>query len=69
MSLLKVVGMSAEERQERRELDAECFRAVHAEIERGVRRNKSFAQVARALDIKREDVIAGYWRHVRRGQA
>ncbi len=32
MSLLKVVGMSAEERQERRELDAECFRAVHAEI-------------------------------------
>ena len=66
MALRNVVSMTAEERAERRELDAECFRAVHAEIERGVRRNKSFAQVARVLKIKREDVIAGYWRHVRR---
>ena len=66
MSLLKVVGMTPEEREERRELDESCFHRVHAEIERGVERSKSFAQVARALKLKRNDVIAGYWRHVRR---
>jgi hypothetical protein len=66
MTLRQIAAMSAEERAERRELDGECFRAVHAEIERGVERSKSFAQVARALKIERNDVIAGYWRHVRR---
>jgi hypothetical protein len=39
---------------------------VHAEIERGVDRSRSFARVAGALEIKREDVVAGYWRHHRR---
>jgi hypothetical protein len=66
MAFLDVVAMSLDERDKRRELDGECFRAVHAEIERGVDRSKTFAQVGRALGIKREDVIAGYWRHVRR---
>jgi len=66
MSLLNVVGMSDEEREERRELDEACFHRVHAEIERGVARSKSFGHVARALKIDRNDVIAGYWRHVKR---
>ena len=66
MSLLDVVGMKPEEREERRELDEACFHRVHAEIERGVDRSRSFARVAGALEIKREDVVAGYWRHVRR---
>ncbi len=66
MALLNVVGMTAAERDDRRQLDEACFHRVHAEIERGVERSKTFAQVARALKIKREDVIAGYWRHVKR---
>jgi hypothetical protein len=66
MSLLNVVGMKPEEREERRELDEACFHRVHAEIERGVDRSRSFARVAGALEIKREDVVAGYWRHHRR---
>jgi hypothetical protein len=66
MSLLSVVGMSDEEREERRELDEACFHRVHAEIERGVDRSKSFGRVGRALGLERNDVIAGYWRHVKR---
>lgn len=66
MSLLKVAGMTYEQRDHRREMDEACFHRVHTEIERGVQRSASFTQVARALKIKREDVIAGYWRHVRR---
>ena len=66
MSLLNVVGMSDEQREERRELDEACFHRVHAEIERGVDRSKSFGRVGRALGLERNDVIAGYWRHVKR---
>ena len=66
MSLLDVVGMSDEEREERRELDESCFHRVHAEIERGVARSRAFGRVAGALKIERNDVIAGYWRHVKR---
>jgi hypothetical protein len=66
MSLLSVVGMSDEEREERRELDESCFHRVHAEIERGVERSRAFGRVAGALKIERNDVIAGYWRHVKR---
>jgi hypothetical protein len=66
MSLLNVVGMTPEEREERRELDEACFHRVHAEIERGVDRSKSFSRVGRALGLERNDVIAGYWRHVKR---
>ena len=66
MSLLDVVGMSDEEREERRELDESCFHRVHAEIERGVERSRAFGRVAGALKIERNDVIAGYWRHVKR---
>ena len=66
MALLNVVAMTPEQRDERRELDEACFHRVHAEIERGVERSKSFGRVAGALKVKREDVIAGYWRHYRR---
>jgi len=66
MILLNVVGMTPEEREERRELDEACFHRVHAEIERGVERSKSFGRVGRALGLERNDVIAGYWRHVKR---
>lgn len=66
MALLDVVHMSAAERDERRETDEACFHRVHAEIERGVTRSRSFGLVARRLKIERNDVIAGYWRHVRR---
>lgn len=66
MSLRAVALMTPEERDKRRELDAECFRAVHAEIERGLQRCKTFARVAGVLKIERHDVIAGYWRHVKR---
>jgi hypothetical protein len=66
MSLLNVVGMTPDEREERRELDEACFHRVHAEIERGVDRSKSFGRVGRALGLERNDVIAGYWRHVKR---
>jgi hypothetical protein len=66
MSLLSVVGMTPEEREERRELDEACFHRVHAEIERGVDRSKSFGRVGSALGLERNDVIAGYWRHVKR---
>jgi hypothetical protein len=66
MSLRNVVAMTAEERADRRELDEACFHRVHAEIERGVERSRSFGRVAGALKIKRNDVIAGYWRHYRR---
>jgi hypothetical protein len=66
MSLLDVVGMSSDERDERRELDEACFHRVHAEIERGVERSRAFGRVAGALKIERNDAIAGYWRHVKR---
>jgi hypothetical protein len=66
MALRNVVAMSAEERDDRRELDEACFHRVHAEIERGVARSRSFGLVAGALKIERNDVIAGYWRHVKR---
>jgi len=66
VALLNVVAMTPEQRDERRELDEACFHRVHAEIERGVERSKSFGRVAGALKVKREDVIAGYWRHYRR---
>ena len=66
MALRNVVAMTAAERAERREMDESCFHRVHAEIESGVERSRSFGRVAGALKIERFDVIAGYWRHVRR---
>jgi hypothetical protein len=66
MSLLRMAQLTPEEREARRERDEACFRRVHAEIERGYQRGKAFDRVAAKLRIKRDQVIAGYWRHVRR---
>jgi hypothetical protein len=66
MALLNVVLMSTEERAERRELDEACFRSVEAFCADGVPRTKALTKAAASLRIKREDVVAGYWRHVRR---
>jgi hypothetical protein len=66
MALLNVVHMSTEERAERRELDEACFRSVEAFCADGVPRTKALTKAAASLRIKREDVVAGYWRHVRR---
>jgi hypothetical protein len=66
MALLNVVHMSTEERAERRELDEACFRSVEAYCADGVPRTKALTKAAASLRIKREDVVAGYWRHVRR---
>ena len=66
MALLNVVHMSTEERAERRELDEACFHAVEAYCADGVPRTKALTKAAASLRIKREDVVAGYWRHVRR---
>ncbi len=66
MSLLKVVNMPAEEREERRELDESCYRRVHTALGKGLTRQQALDRVARQLNVAREDVVAGYWRHVRR---
>jgi hypothetical protein len=66
MALLDVVGMSDDERDQRRELDEACFRSVRAYCADGMPRTKALTRAASSLNIKREDVVAGYWRHVRR---
>jgi len=69
MALLDVVHMSDDERSHRRELDEACFRSVEAYCADGVPRPKALSRAAASLKINREDVVAGYWRHVRRGGA
>jgi predicted nuclease of restriction endonuclease-like RecB superfamily len=69
MSLLNVVKMSPKQREDRRELDEACFRSVEAYCADGVPRTKALTRAAASLSIKREDVVAGYWRHVRREKA
>jgi len=67
MALLDVVGMTEDQRAQRRELDEACFHAVEAYCADGIERTKSITKAAGSLRIPRNDVIAGYWRHVRRG--
>ena len=67
MALLDVVGMTEDQRAQRRELDEACFHAVEAYCADGIERTKSITKAAGSLRITRNDVIAGYWRHVRRG--
>jgi hypothetical protein len=69
MSLLSVVNMSPAERAERRENDEACFHAVEAYCADGIARSTSITKAASSLRIPRNDVIAGYWRHVRREQS
>ncbi len=58
--------LSPQARAERRELDEACFHAVEAYCADGIERTKSITKAAGSLRIPRNDVIAGYWRHVRR---
>lgn len=66
MALLDVVHMTSTERTERREADEACFRSVEAFCATGLERTKALTKAASSLRIPRNDVIAGYWRHVRR---
>jgi hypothetical protein len=66
MALLDVVKMTQAERDARRESDEACFHAVEAYCGDGVKRPEALTLAAKALGIERRDVIAGYWRHVRR---
>lgn len=66
MALLDVVHMTATAREDRREIDEACYWRVEAELDRGVSRHSAFIRVAGQMGMDRGDVIAGYWRHVRR---
>ena len=66
MALRNVVLMTDAEREQRRENDEAAFHAVHAFIADGETRSRAITAAARSMKLKREDVIAGYWRHVRR---
>lgn len=69
MALLDVVHMTKDERAERRQTDEACFRAVEAYCADGIARPEALTKAAKSLRIMRRDVIAGYWRHVRRKMA
>ncbi len=69
MALLDVVNMTDAQRDERRAKDLAAFEKVHELIADGHPRTVAITKAANALNRKREDVIAGYWRHVRREQA
>ena len=66
MALLDVVAMTPEQRAERRESDEACFHAVEAYCADGIERSKALTKAGGSLGIARNDVIAGYWRHVKR---
>lgn len=66
MGLLDVVGMTDAERAERRELDESCYRRVQAAMGKGLTRPDALTRASAQLGLERADVIAGYWRHVRR---
>ena len=68
MALLDVVNMSDAQREKRREMDEAAFRSVEAYCASGTPRTKAITKAAGSLGMKRNDVIAGYWRHVRREQ-
>jgi hypothetical protein len=66
VALLNVVNMTDAERDARRENDEACFHAVEAYCADGMKRGEALTKAAKALRIARMDVVAGYWRHVRR---
>jgi hypothetical protein len=66
MAFLDVVHMSPEQRSDRRESDEAAFHSVEAYCASGIERSKAITKAAGALGVPRNDVIAGYWRHVRR---
>ena len=66
MALLNVVNMTPDERQARRELDESCYLRVQAAMGKGLTRPQALSRAAAQLQVERQEVIAGYWRHVRR---
>ena len=66
MALLDVYHMSSEQRSDRREADEAAFHSVEAYCLSGVERSRAITKAAAALGAARNDVVAGYWRHVRR---
>ena len=66
MSQYAMATLTPAERAERRELDEACFHAVEAYCADGIERTKALSRAAASLRVARNDVVAGYWRHVRR---
>lgn len=66
MSMLAVVAMKPEERTARRLHDEQIHRRVESLVASGVDRRRAFTRTASAMDWKREEAIAAYWRHRRR---
>lgn len=66
MALLDVVHMTDGEREDRRERDESCYWRVESELDQGLSRHSAFIRVAGQMRMDRGDVIASYWRHVRR---
>jgi hypothetical protein len=66
MALRDLVAMTDEQRAERRENDEAAFHAVEAFCSTGLERSKALTKAASSLRAPRNDVIAGYWRHVKR---
>ena len=66
MSLRSVIAMPKEERDALRAADEAIHDRVEALIASGVGRAKSFTRTAGAIGVRREDIIAAYWRHARK---
>lgn len=58
--------LTPEERAERRETDEATYHRVRAIIASGTQRSKAWTKAAGQMDTERDQVISGYWRHVRR---
>lgn len=65
MALLNVVGMTDEQRAERREFNEACHRAVLAYVDNGMRTGDAFTRVATVMGVERGAVVGGYWAYVR----
>ena len=66
MSLRSVIAMPKEERDALRAADEAIHDRVESMIASGVGRAKSFTRTAGAMGVRREDIIAAYWRHARK---
>jgi hypothetical protein len=66
MALLDVVKMSDAVRDERRETDEATYHRVRSILAAGTQRSKAFTKAAGQMGTTRDQVIAGYWRHVKR---
>ena len=66
MSLRAVIAMPKEDRDALRAADEAIHDRVESLIASGVGRAKSFTRTAGAMGVRREDIIAAYWRHLRK---